>query len=67
MFLKRIKLPQVTQQSLHLNSVLTIYTRQFKITDYADQFTRQALDGMFDKAFVILKPKAVYDQLGKII
>jgi nucleoside-diphosphate kinase len=22
---------------------------------------------MFDKAFVILKPKAVYDQLGKII
>lgn len=65
--MKRIKLAHVTADALYIGATLTIYTRQFKITDYADTFTRQALDGLFDKCFLLLKPKAVYDNLGKIL
>lgn len=57
----------MTEADLFVGSVLTIYTRQFKITDYADSFTRQALDKMFDRGFILLKPRAVYDNLGKIV
>ena len=67
MFLKRIKLPHISEQHLFIGAVLTIYTRQFKIIDYADSFTRQALDVMFDKGFVLVKPKAIYNNLGKIV
>jgi nucleoside-diphosphate kinase len=35
-FLKRLKVNHVTPEVLYIGSVITIYSRQFKIVDYAD-------------------------------
>ena len=42
MFLKRTRYPQITEADLFLGATLTVYSRQFKILDYADDFTRKA-------------------------
>jgi len=47
--------------------LVTVYTRQFKIVAYADAFTKVNLDKLFDKTFMIIKPKAMYDNMGHIV
>jgi nucleoside-diphosphate kinase len=42
MFLKRTKYPQITEADLYLGATVTVYSRQFKIMGYADDFTRKA-------------------------
>ena len=42
MFLKRTKYPQITEADLFLGATITVYSRQFKVLAYADDFTRKA-------------------------
>jgi nucleoside-diphosphate kinase len=42
MFLKRTKYPQISEADLFIGSTITVYSRQFKILNYADEFTRKA-------------------------
>jgi nucleoside-diphosphate kinase len=41
LFLKRCEYPNVTLADLYLGSIVNIYSRQLKIVDYADTFTRK--------------------------
>ena len=72
MFLKRTKYPQITEADLYLGATVTVYSRQFKIMGYADDFTRKAFHSQegggqnLQKTFVLIKPDA-YIHSGKII
>lgn len=41
MFLKRTEYPGVNLSEIYIGAVVTIYSRQLKIVDYADVHTRQ--------------------------
>ena len=72
MFLKRTKYPQITESDLYIGATVTIYSRQFKILAYSDDFTRKAFHSQetggqnLQKSFVLIKPDA-YINIGKII
>jgi nucleoside-diphosphate kinase len=72
MFLKRTKYPQISEADLYLGNTITVYSRQFKILGYADDFTRKAFHSQetggqnLQKTFVMIKPDA-YINIGKII
>ena len=66
-FLKRTKLSHVKDTDLFVGSILTVYARQFKIVGFADTFTQVNLDKLFDRTFMIIKPKAMYEQMGLIV
>ena len=72
MFLKRTKYPQISEADLYVGATVTVYSRQFKIMAYADDFTRKAFHSEeaggqnLQKAFMLVKPDA-YLSIGKII
>lgn len=66
-FLKRTKFSHIKDIDLYVGALVTVYTRQFKIVAYADAFTKINLDKLFDKTFMIIKPKAMYDNMGHVI
>ena len=45
---------------------MTIYSRQLKVVDYADVFTRQRFEVQRSKTFAMIKPDC-YNHIGKII
>ena len=42
-FLKRCRYEAITAEMLYIGAVVTVYSRQLKIIDYADEFTRKRL------------------------
>ena len=72
MFLKRTKYPQISEADLYIGATLTIYARQFRITAYADDFTKRQFESQeiggqnLQKTFVLVKPDA-YLSIGKIL
>ncbi|XP_046383414.1 nucleoside diphosphate kinase 7 isoform X2 [Ischnura elegans] len=65
-FLKRIKCDGVTLKSIYLGSTLNIFSRQMKITDYGDDFTRESFSQVTQRTYGMLKPESV-PHLGKIL
>ena len=65
MFLKRMR-SEVSQQQLFVGSIVTVYARQLKITDYGDTFTRKSFARGKETQFALIKPD-VYIHTGKII
>ena len=57
----------IKSTDLFVGSVVTVYSRQFKILGYADGFTQANLDRLFDRTFAIVKPKAMYENMGLIV
>ena len=45
-FLKRIVNPEVKTSSLYIGSEITIYSRQYKIISFADEFTKKSLENI---------------------
>lgn len=66
MFLKRMACPDVTPNKLYLGSVVTVYSRQLKLTDYGDAFTRSTFAEAKESTFALIQPD-VYVHTGKII
>mmetsp|Transcript_13193 Transcript_13193/g.41744 ORF Transcript_13193/g.41744 Transcript_13193/m.41744 type:complete len:444 (+) Transcript_13193:177-1508(+) len=64
-FLKRCKYPDVKPENLYLGSIITVYSRQLTITEYADQFTKEQVEKK-QKTLAMVKPEAV-QHLGKIV
>ncbi len=64
--MKRCDAAGVTLNDLFIGSIITFYSRQLKIADYADVYTRQAFAQKRQKTFALIKPD-VYPQTGKII
>ena len=66
--MKRTRYPAVAEDELYAGTTVTIFSRQFKILDYADEFTRKAFDQEHhvEKSFAMIKPDS-YTNIGKII
>jgi nucleoside-diphosphate kinase len=47
-FLKRCRYPSIdtAEGNLYIGATVTVYSRQFKIVDYADDFTKKAFTGI---------------------
>ena len=43
-FLSKVEYPSLQEKDLYLGSVLSVYSRQLKIVDYADVFTRKKFE-----------------------
>ena len=65
-FLKRIVNPEIKSSTLYLGSDITIYSRQYKIIAYADEFTKKALEEIRISTFAMILPPA-YMSIGRII
>ena len=66
MFLKRMACADVTMDKLFLGGVVTVYSRQLKLVDYGDVFTRGCFAKNKESSFMLIKPDA-YTNAGKII
>lgn len=66
LFLKRCEYPNVTLNDLYIGSIVTVYSRQLKIVDYADTFTRKNFETARERTFGMIKPDC-YSHIGKII
>eukprot|EP00331_Platyophrya_macrostoma_P015880 CAMPEP_0176472858 /NCGR_PEP_ID=MMETSP0127-20121128/41985_1 /TAXON_ID=938130 /ORGANISM="Platyophrya macrostoma, Strain WH" /LENGTH=280 /DNA_ID=CAMNT_0017867791 /DNA_START=41 /DNA_END=879 /DNA_ORIENTATION=- len=66
LFLKRCECPGISLKDLFIGAVITIYSRQLKIVDYADTFTKGKFEVKRGRTFAMIKPDA-YTSIGKII
>jgi len=65
-FLKRSEYAEVSLADMYLGSTLTILARQLKIVEYADDYTRKALENMKGRTLAMIKPDA-YNNVGRIL
>lgn len=66
MFMKRMACPGVNLQELYVGSIINVYSRQLKLVEFGDIFTRRAFESSAEKTFAMIKPDC-YTQTGKII
>ncbi|KAH8382022.1 hypothetical protein KR009_001440 [Drosophila setifemur] len=66
-FLRRTKIPELTQRDFFVGSKINIFGRQFDIVDYADENTRSNLARYRKKGFVLLKNNMWSKHLGKFL
>merc|ERR1719337_122369 len=64
MFLKRAAFGHIQSEDLFLGAILNVYSRQVKIVEYGDVFTRNELEGKKSRTLALVKPDA-YPHLGK--
>ena len=64
--MKRMACPGVTQEQLYIGSIINIHSRQLKLVEYGDTFTRQQFEAKSEKTFAMIKPDC-YTSTGKII
>jgi nucleoside-diphosphate kinase len=56
----------VSMEELFIGSVITVFSRQLKLVEYGDLFTRQKFESKRQRTFAMIKPDA-YNNTGKII
>ena len=56
----------INQKDLYVGSIVTVYSRQLKLVDYGDTFTRKEFAKGKETTFALIKPD-VYMHTGKII
>ena len=66
MFLKRAQYPGITMDIIYVGAVLTIYSRQLKVVDYGDVYTRKFYESRRSRTLAMIKPDA-YEHMGKIL
>ena len=64
--MKRMGCPGIAIKDLFLGSVVTLHSRQLKLVDFADLFTRNKFEGASERSFAMIKPDC-YTATGKII
>ena len=65
-FFETVPVPRLSLSDLFIGSIIPIYSRQLKVIDYADVFTRQKFETQRSKTFAMIKPDS-YNNTGKII
>jgi len=48
-FLKKTEMPDLTMQDLYLGSIISVFSRQLKIVEYADVFTKAQFEEVKQK------------------
>ena len=66
MFLKKTKYGDFSKKSFFIGAQLNILSRQMKIVDFADNFTKKIFQNDTQKTFGMIKPDSI-DNAGKII
>ncbi|KAK1948013.1 Nucleoside diphosphate kinase 7 [Phytophthora citrophthora] len=65
-FLKRIKIPNVSLDDLYIGGSITVYSRQLTVIEPANEFTRKMLQQRDDKVLFVITPGG-YSQMGRIV
>lgn len=58
-FLKRSKFENLSVKDLYIGSIINVHARQLKLTDYADQLTKNKLEKSRSRTFAMIKPEAL--------
>ena len=66
MFIKRMACPGLSINELFIGSIINVYSRQLKLVEYGDIFTRRKFEASSEKTFAMIKPDC-YTSTGKII
>jgi len=66
MFMKRMATGGIAMKDLYLGSIITVHSRQLKLVDYGDTFTKDKFEAIAGRTFAMVKPDC-YIQTGKII
>jgi nucleoside-diphosphate kinase len=66
MFMKRMAVQGVSVRELFLGSIITVFSRQLRLVDYGDLFTKGKFESKAGRTFAMIKPDC-YTQTGKII
>lgn len=64
--MKRMACPGITVRELFLGSIITVHSRQLKLVNFADLFTKTKFEAVSERTFGMIKPEC-YTQTGKII
>ena len=64
--MKRMACPGLSINELYLGSIINVYSRQLKLVEYGDLFTRRMFEAASERTFGMIKPDC-YTQTGKII
>ena len=64
--MKRMAAPGIANSDLFIGSIINVYSRQLKLVEYGNIFTRQKFESCTEKTFAMVKPDC-YTQTGKII
>ena len=65
-FLRRCEYPQVSPSDLFIGATVTIYSRQLRVAEYGDLFTKKKFEANRGRTFIMFKPD-VYTQFGKLL
>mmetsp|Transcript_10092 Transcript_10092/g.11805 ORF Transcript_10092/g.11805 Transcript_10092/m.11805 type:complete len:344 (+) Transcript_10092:83-1114(+) len=65
-FLKRCHYPSVKLEHLYVGSIITVYSRQLSIVEYADEFTKNTMEQQRGKTIAVVQPSG-FKNLGKIV
>jgi len=65
-FLKRCSYPSIKLADIFIGAQLTVYARQLKVVEYADDFTRGELSNKQSRSLLLIKPSA-YNRLGGLM
>ena len=66
MFLKRCEYSGITLNDLYLGAIVTVFSRQLKVADYGDVYTRKFFETKRSRTLALIKPDA-YSHIGKIL
>jgi len=65
-FLKRSEYAGVTLPDLYIGGVVTVLARQLRVVEYADVYTRKAMESQKSTSLALVKPDA-YNQIGHVL
>ncbi|KAJ9578797.1 hypothetical protein L9F63_005005 [Diploptera punctata] len=65
MFLRRVKCDTVTVDDLYIGATVTVFSRQMKLIEFGDEFTRLHLGVMKQRTYAMIKPEVV-EKMGEI-
>mmetsp|Transcript_23564 Transcript_23564/g.51719 ORF Transcript_23564/g.51719 Transcript_23564/m.51719 type:complete len:378 (+) Transcript_23564:84-1217(+) len=65
-FLKKVRYDDLKPELLFLGSVITVYSRQLKLVDYGDDYTKRIMESKSERTLAMVKPDA-FKHLGKIV
>ena len=56
MFMKRMSVQNIANKDLFIGSIIVVHSRQLKLVDYGDIFTKNNFEGKSERTFAMIKP-----------
>eukprot|EP00928_Gymnodinium_smaydae_P087062 TRINITY_DN71405_c0_g1_i1.p1 TRINITY_DN71405_c0_g1~~TRINITY_DN71405_c0_g1_i1.p1 ORF type:complete len:397 (+),score=88.23 TRINITY_DN71405_c0_g1_i1:71-1192(+) len=65
-FLKRMPEESISLKNIYIGSVITVHGRQLRCIDYADEYTKNAMETKKNRTLALVKPDA-YNSIGVVL